>query len=235
MALVQALGLVLILGKALNVKDMADIGSPGQIEQNILTLKVKEKKTKEEIREVLLVPPKKRELKVEEDDYDYCDEAEDDEVEDKHGDVEMTTREPHISVSEVVLRDSIGPAFAPARQSLAPYAEFGTALEKQPSVLARHSNFSAAHGRIRIHHSQAHIYGSMFTELILPVHVHEPSSLTHCALPVHSLCLSMLLGAEKRGSSYRAPFRIIETRLIRHDSEKRMLSDRLKRNRLFRN
>ena len=155
-ALVQALGLVLILGKALNVKDMADIGSPGQIEQNILTLKVKEKKTKEEIREVLLVPPKKRELKVEEDDYDYCDEAEDDEVEDKHGDVEMTTREPHISVSEVVLRDSIGPAFAPARQSLAPYAEFGTALEKQPSVLARHSNFSAAHGRIRIHHSQAH-------------------------------------------------------------------------------
>ena len=109
-ALVQALGLVLILGKAMNVKDLKDIGSHGLIEKEILKLK-KKNKSKAEIKEALVIPPKKRELKVKEEKEKKWEDWDEETEEEEHAEAKHvsyrglgndTSRAPHQLVRVLV-------------------------------------------------------------------------------------------------------------------------------------
>ena len=132
LAIAQGLGLVLVIGKALNVKDLQDVGSPGETEKMVLELK-EDKKSREEIRGLLLEKLRKKQRKLrpitaaedeDEVEEDLCmccfrsgtsrpghyRESSPSSLERNH--VEMTTQR-----HSRALRDSIGPEMAPSRIS----------------------------------------------------------------------------------------------------------------------
>jgi len=176
LAIVQGLGVVLVIGKALNVKDLLDVGRKGNKENKATEFMLKgkseqeKKENKMKVRD-LLTKEHSESLRVirpltdaeDEDDFDFDSWGPSSENEESRLDVEMTTthrHRAHQSVAEAILparisiipRDSIGPEMAPSRLSYD-----GVVDPHRPSILAlssHHHHVLQAHGHLNALHQQ---------------------------------------------------------------------------------
>jgi hypothetical protein len=170
---------VLVIGKALNVKDLLDVGRKGNKENKATEFMLKgkseqeKKENKMKVRDLLTKEHSESLRKIrsltdaeDEDDFDFDSWGPSSENEESRLDVEMTTthrHRAHQSVAEAILparisiipRDSRGPEMAPSRLSLD-----GVVDPHRPSILAlssHHHHVLQAHGHLNaLHHQQQH-------------------------------------------------------------------------------
>jgi hypothetical protein len=183
LAIVQGLGVVLIVGKSLNVKDIQDVGKPGDTEKKVIKLK-EEGKSKDEVKAILLDELKRKKRKLfpcivdDEYKYDYNTEGKENHYNStllhqeqhqdrgleggRHIEMAMTMQRPHHqTVAEIILRDSIGPEMPPP----SPFGGVGGGHPCHILALPQSSHHVLqAHGHLHILHQQHHHHHHRFNQ-----------------------------------------------------------------------